>query len=55
MTFGSKIKIAGNGWDGLIRLLDEKRAITEYPEEERLHIWNQGYEAIAQKLVEENS
>lgn len=55
MTFGSEIKTAGKGWNGLIRLLDEKRAITEYPEEERLHIWNQGYEVIAKKLAEETS
>jgi len=55
MTFGSEIKTAGNGWNGLIRLLNEKRAITEYPEEERLHIWNQGYEAIAKKLIEKTS
>ena len=51
MTFGSEIKTAGKGWDGLIRLFNEARTITEYPEEERLHIWNQGYEAIAKKLI----
>jgi len=51
MTFGSEIK--GNnpkGWNGLIRLFDESRAITEYPEEERLPIWNQGYEAVAKHI-----
>jgi XTP/dITP diphosphohydrolase len=52
MTFGSEIKTKGRGWSGLIRILDETRTITEYPEEERLHIWNQGYEAIAKKLIE---
>lgn len=54
MTFGEEIKGENpKGWDGLIRLLDEKRAITEYPETERLHIWNQGYEKIAQYLQEQ--
>ena len=51
ITFGSEVK--GNnpyGWDGLIRLQNESRAITEYPEEERLHIWRQGYEAIAKHI-----
>lgn len=51
MTFGKESK--GNnpkGWNGLIRLNKETRAITEYPEEERLHIWNEGYEAVARYL-----
>ena len=52
MTFGEKIKGENpKGWNGLIRLLDEKRAITEYPEEERLYIWNQGYEKIAEFIA----
>ena len=50
MTFGEAIKNEGKGWNGLIRLNNEERAITEYPEEERLNIWNQGYEAIAKML-----
>ncbi len=54
MTFGLEIKKGGHGWNGLIRILNETRAITEYPEEERLHIWNQGYEAIAKKLINKN-
>jgi XTP/dITP diphosphohydrolase len=52
VTFGEEIK--GNnskGWNGLIRIGDETRAITEYPEEERLHIWNQGYEAVARYII----
>lgn len=52
MTFGEEIKGENpKGWNGLIRLLDEKRAITEYPEEERLYIWNQGYERIAKFIA----
>jgi len=52
MTFGKKIKgVDARGWNGLIRLHKEKRAITEYPEEERLPIWNQGYKAIAEHIV----
>lgn len=52
ITFGEEIK--GNshrGWNGLIRIGDETRAITEYPEQERLHIWNQGYEAVAKYII----
>lgn len=52
MTFGEKSKGENpKGWNGLIRLNDEKRAITEYPESERLHIWNQGYETVAKYLA----
>ncbi len=52
VTFGSEVKGENSHcWNGIIRLLDEKRAITEYPEEERLHIWNQGYEKLAQHIA----
>lgn len=55
MTFGEVSKGDNpKGWNGLIRLNDETRAITEYPETERLHIWNQGYEAVAKHLTETN-
>lgn len=53
MTFGNESKgLNPTGWNGLIRLNEETRAITEYPEEERLHIWNKGYEAIVKYLVD---
>ena len=56
MTFGEKPKGKNQkGWNGLIRLNDETRAITEYPETERLHVWNQGYEAVAKYLTKTNS
>ena len=52
ITFGKEIKGENpKGWNGLIRLYDEERAISEYPEEERLYIWNQGYEKIAKYLL----
>jgi len=52
MTFGKESKGENpRGWNGLIRLQGETRAITEYPEEERLHIWNEGYEAVAKYLT----
>jgi XTP/dITP diphosphohydrolase len=51
MTFGTESKGENpRGWNGLIRLGDETRAITEYPEEERLQIWNQGYQKVAEHL-----
>lgn len=53
LTFGFEIKGENPiGWDGIIRLLDETRAIAEYPEDKRLHIWSQGYEKIAQYILE---
>jgi len=56
ITFGEEPKgKKTKGWSGLIRLNNEKRAITEYPESERLHIWNKGYEAVARKLVAKSS
>lgn len=56
MTFGVEPKGENpKGWNGLIRLNGETRAITEYPETERLHIWNQGYEAVAKHLTKTNS
>ena len=55
MTFGREIKVEKKGWNGLIRLNDEKRAITEYPEKERLNIWNRGYEALAKHLISKSS
>ena len=51
MSFGNENKSTRKGWGGLIHLNNEKRAITEYPEEERLEIWNRGYEEIAKHLV----
>jgi len=53
MKFGEESKGENpKGWNGLIRLNKETRAITEYPETERLHIWNQGYEAVAKHLTQ---
>ncbi|OHA95154.1 MAG: hypothetical protein A3A96_00780 [Candidatus Zambryskibacteria bacterium RIFCSPLOWO2_01_FULL_39_39] len=52
MTFGTEVKGENaKGWNGLIRLGEETRAITEYPEEERLHLWNQGYQKVADYLA----
>ncbi len=54
-TFGFSANSENHpGWNSIIRLLDETRSITEYPEEDRLHIWNQGYEKIAQYLSGSN-
>ncbi len=52
ITFGEEIKGDNlRGWNSLIRIGDETRAIAGYPEEERLHIWNQGYEAVAKYIA----
>lgn len=41
-----------NSWVRLIRFVNETRVLTEYPEEERIYVWNQNYEKIA-KLISE--
>ncbi|HDK26430.1 MAG TPA: hypothetical protein ENG48_04985 [Candidatus Atribacteria bacterium] len=38
------------GWNGIIRLAEESRTFTEYPAEERLHVWGRNYESIARFL-----
>jgi XTP/dITP diphosphohydrolase len=51
MTFGTEIKGENlERWDGLIRIYGEERALTEYPESERIDVWNQGYKAIAEYI-----
>lgn len=56
MTFGEESKsITLNSWNEIIRLNNETRAITEYPETERFYLWNQGYEAVAKHLTKTNS
>ncbi len=51
--FGDKILVPDpkNGWGGIIRLANETRALTEYPEEERINVWNKNYIAIAEFLT----
>lgn len=50
--FENKINIPDpkKGWSGIIRLANEARALTEYPEEERVNIWNKNYIFIAEFL-----
>lgn len=55
VTFGTEIKGENQrGWDGIIRLNNEKRALTEYPESERVDIWNKGYKAVAKHILSKN-
>lgn len=53
ILFGDKIVVPDpkNGWSGIIRLVNETRALTEYPEEERVNVWNKNYIAIAEFLT----
>lgn len=44
------VKDQGYGWNGLICLQKDIRAFTEYPEEERLKVWNRNYYKIAKFL-----
>ncbi len=39
-----------SGWNRIIMLEGETRTLAEYPESERLHIWEQGYKSIANQL-----
>lgn len=38
------------GWNGILCLKGEGRAFTEYPEEERLHVWSKNYLELAKLL-----
>lgn len=56
-TFKVSIDIASKekgelqkGWARIIKLKNEKRTLAEYPEKERLEIWNKNYKLIAQWL-----
>ncbi|MDD5750173.1 MAG: non-canonical purine NTP pyrophosphatase [Candidatus Pacebacteria bacterium] len=51
--FEKEVKVSDprGGWNGIIRLADEKRTFTEYPEEERLHIWGKNCLALAEFLA----
>lgn len=51
--FEKEIKVPDprGGWNGIIRLVDEKRTLTEYPERERLHIWGKNYISLAKFLT----
>jgi len=40
-----------NGWNRIIMLKEEKRTLAEYPEEERLDVWNKNYKDIAKWLL----
>ena len=42
------------GWNRIIQLKGEKRTLAEYPEEERLGVWNKNYKAIARWLLGKN-
>jgi len=39
------------GWARIIMLANENRTIAEYPEEERIDVWNKNYEEIAKWLL----
>lgn len=41
------------GWNSVLCLESETRAFSEYPEEERLHIWNKNYVKVANLLKTE--
>ncbi len=38
------------GWNRILILDNETRTLAEYPETERLHIWNRNYKKIAEQL-----
>lgn len=49
-TLSEKVKGNYKIWDSIIILKGEKRTLTEYPVEERMHIWTKGYEAVAKHI-----
>lgn len=45
--------IPSDGWNQLIRFPEETRVFTEYPSDERNHIWSKNYEEIA-KIISQH-
>ena len=56
VSFKKEIKVQDprGGWNGIIRLKGEERAFTEYPEEERLSVWNKNYALLGEFLKSRN-
>lgn len=44
------VKDARGGWNGIICLEGDDRAFTEYPETDRLNVWNKNYIKIAEEI-----
>jgi XTP/dITP diphosphohydrolase len=40
------------GWARVLMLKDDTRTFAEYPEQERVHVWNKNYQAIVNYLKE---
>lgn len=40
-----------SGWDRIIQFENETRTFAEYPEKERLYVWEKNYKAIAEDLI----
>jgi non-canonical purine NTP pyrophosphatase (RdgB/HAM1 family) len=51
--FAEKIKVPDprGGWNGVICLGNEEKALTEYPKEKRLDVWGKNFIAIAEFLA----
>jgi non-canonical purine NTP pyrophosphatase (RdgB/HAM1 family) len=51
--FAKKINLPDphGGWNGVICLGNEEKALTEYPKEERLDVWGKNFIAIAEFLA----
>lgn len=43
--------IPSDGWNQLIRFPEEERVFTEYPSDERNHVWSKNYEEIAKIIA----
>jgi len=52
-TITEKVHPGGKdfGWDSIICLKNEKRTLSEYPQEERLQFFTQNYIRLAEKLT----
>ncbi len=55
-TIANEIRPGGKdfGWDSIICLGDNKRALSEYPQEDRYQFFTQNYVQLAQKLSRNN-
>lgn len=51
MYFGKGVNTNGSTWNDFIHLFNEKKTISEYPEQERYSIWSIGFEKVAKDFV----
>jgi non-canonical purine NTP pyrophosphatase (RdgB/HAM1 family) len=50
VKFSKEIKGDSPAWDNILMMEDESRTFSEYPREERISYWTEGYEEVAKYI-----